>query len=127
MEGLSGFVSTGYIIRYTHQKVQVIVTDVMVVVDKLKGVIEMVKKQEIKKSNEASSLGIAGFVVSIIAFLSIMAPFVGLVLGVVGLILNHYQTKIKETKLVVAGNIISIIAIVINILLTIGALLSATI
>jgi hypothetical protein len=67
--------------------------------------------------NISKGFGIASFVCGLLSILLWFAPYIGLPLGILGIIFSIKQRKINSTGLATAGLILGIIGIVIDTLI----------
>tara|TARA_Y100000310_G_scaffold69734_1_gene65291 strand:+ start:870 stop:1205 length:336 start_codon:yes stop_codon:yes gene_type:complete len=83
----------------------------------------MKKENKIKKQNipVSKGFGIAGFILSLIALLSLfVVSYVGIVLAILGLIFCIMQFKRGKTGLAIAGLVLSIITLSIGIIMIVA-------
>ncbi len=71
-------------------------------------------KEESGDRKHDNSCGVVGVVLGILSLIFVIMPFVGAILGVVGVIFSYKQNKIMKNKWAVAGIWMCWIAIVLN-------------
>ena len=70
----------------------------------------MVKKQE----NNSVSLGIVGFIMSIVGLIGFIVPYFAIFFSIVAIVLGSKQSRINETGLGTASKVIGIVGTVLN-------------
>ncbi len=80
-----------------------------------KPTLKKVQSQEIKEDR----YGIAGLILGVLSVLYSWFPFIGLGIGIAGLIFSIKQEKIRSTSVTTGGKITSIIGLVLSSFMTI--------
>ena len=71
-----------------------------------------------------NGLGIAGFVLSLVGIIFLWVPFFDAIVSLIGLVLSGFGMKKKPNGLAIAGLVIGIIAFIVGLIWTIGAILA---
>ncbi len=72
-------------------------------------------KEESGDRKHDNSCGVAGAVLGILALVFVIMPFMGLILGTIGIIFSYKQNKVMRNKWATAGLWMGWIAILLNI------------
>lgn len=74
----------------------------------------VVNKKSEKISGETKKFGVASLILAILGILFLLLPFVGIVLAAIAVVLSRIQKKYTKTWLTIAGLIIGVIGIILN-------------